>query len=320
MYLWKKNSCFDSIILLMNKNSQNIYEEKPEKLLNSSRSFDFFSVSYNERKNHEMIELVKKELYSLPVIDNELVIWGFHVINAALKAGIKNLLCRNINSKKLSEEEKLLVALQCENRCNNYSWDEKEKIYLFIQKKLGGKVSNSVLSLIQQEGVFINSVSLYNSFSSVLKTYVKKDIIDLKTAKNCYNIPESSLELLEPYLLTLSFSNRRIILTNISEIIKKKSLDNEKSFFLVKEILEEESPLDSAVKTRYPELISCTEKFNQFNSTVLKDSGIKLKYPPYFEGSSYNVEFSFKSKKHLDKIIKRLLDLKEKSNEIFELL
>ena len=304
----------------MNKNSQNIYEEKPEKLLNSSRSFDFFSVSYNERKNHEIIELLKKELYPLPIIDNELVIWGFHIINAALKAGTENLLCRNINSKKLSEEERLLIALQCENRCNNYSWDEKEKIYLFIQKELGGKVSNSVLSLIQQEGVFINSVSLYNSFSSVLKTYVKKDIIDLKTAKNCCNIPENSLELLEPYLLTLSFSNRRIILTNISEIIKKRTLDNEKSFFLIKEILKEENPLDAVVKARYPELISCTEKFNQFNSIVLKDSGIKLKHPPYFEGSSYNVEFSFKSKKHLDKIIKRLLDLKEKSNEIFELL
>ena len=304
----------------MKINSPNICEETLEKLLNSSPVFDFFTIIHDKNKNNEIIELVKKELYPLPVIDDELVIWGFHIINAAEKTGVKKLLCRNINSQKASKEEKLLIALQCENRCNNYSWDEKEKIYLFINKELGGKAGNSVLSLIQQEGLFINSVSLYNSLPVILKNFIKNDIIDLKTAKNCINIPENGWHLLEPYLLTLSFSNRRIILTNISEIIKKRALSGEMSFLFVKEILKEESPLDAVIKTRYPDFSSCTEKFNQFNSIVLKDSGIKLKHPPYFEGNSYNVEFSFGSKKHLEKIIKRLLDLKEKCDEIFELL
>ncbi|MCL2792534.1 MAG: hypothetical protein FWD87_05515 [Spirochaetaceae bacterium] len=304
----------------MKINSQNIYEEELGKLLNSSPIFDFFSTNHDDCKNHEIIDLVKKELYPLPVVDNELVIWGFHIINAASKAGMKNLLCRNINSKNLTKEEKLLIALQCENRCSNYSWDEKEKIYLFIVKELEGKVSNSVLLLVEQGGVFLNTASLYNSFSPVLKTFVKKGIIDLKTAKNCSNIPENSLELLEPYLLTLSFSNRRIILTNISEIIKKGVLDNDKSFSLVKGLLKEEIPFEAVIIIRYPELSLCREKFDQFNSIVLKDSGIKLKHPPYFEGSSYSAEFSFRSKKHLEKIIKRLSDLKEKSDEIFELL
>ena len=304
----------------MNIDSQNICKEEPGKLLDSSHIFDFFSINYDDYKNQETIELLKKELYPLPVIDNEFIIWGFHIIDAAAEIGLKSLLCRNINLKKLSIEEKLLVALQCENRCNNYSWDEKENIYMFINKELDGKASNSVLLLIQQEGLFINSVSLYNSFPAIIKDFIKKDIIDLKTAKNCSNIPKDGLELLEPYLLTLSFSNRRIILTNISEIIEKRFLDNEKSFSFIKEILKEENPFEVAVIARYPELSSCTEKFNNFNSVVLKGSGIKLKQPPYFEGNSYSVEFSFKSKKHLGKIIDRLSYLKEKCDEIFELL
>jgi len=301
-------------------NSQNIYKEEPGKLLNSSRLYDFFAINYDSSGDPETIELLKKELYPLPVIDNELVIWGFHIINAAVKIGLENLLCRNVHSKKLSKEEKLLTALQCENRCNNYSWDEKERIYMFIDKELDGKAGNSVLSRIQHEGLFIKSVSIYNYLPAIIKNFIKKDIIDLKTAKNCSNITKECLELLEPYLLTLSFSNRRIFLTNISEIIRKRVLDNNKSFFLVKEILKEENPFEVAVIARYPELSSCMEKFNHFNSDVLKGSGIKLKQPPYFEGNSYSVEFSFRSKKHLEKIINKLSYLKEKCDEIFELL
>ena len=302
----------------MKINSPGIYEEKIEKLLNSSPIFDFFTV--NDDCNREIIELLKKELYPLPVIDNGVVIWGFHIINAAAKIGLENLLCRNVDQKKFSKEEKLLTSLQCENRRDNYSWDEKEKIYLFIMKELEGKVSDSVLSLIQQEGAFINSLVLYCALPDILKKFIKRDIIDLKTARTCSNISKEGWELLEPYLLNLSFSNRRIILTNISEIIKKRFLDNNKSFSLVKNLLEEENPFEVAGKARYPELSSCTEKFDRFNDTVLKGSGIKLKHPPYFEGNSYSVEFSFKSKKHLEKIISRLLELKEKSDEIFELL
>ena len=300
--------------------NQNIYKKELGKLLDSSRIFDFFTLNHDDCKNYEIIELLKKDLYPLPVIDNESVIWGFHIINAAAEIGLETLLCRNVDSKKLLIEEKLLIALQCENRCNNYSWDEKEKIYLFINKELNGKASNAILSLIQQEGLFINSVSFYNSLSPILKDFIKRDIIDLKTAKNSSNIPKQAWELLGPYLLTLSFSNRRIILTNISEIIKKRFLDSDRSFYFVREILKEENPFEIAIIARYPELSSCTQKFNDFNSAVLKGSGIKLKQPPYFEGSSYSVEFSFKSKKHLGKIIDRLLYLKEKCDEIFELL
>ena len=303
----------------MKVNDQNIHEEKLKKLLNSNRDFDFFTANYDGR-DPQIIELVKKGIYPLPVIDNGVVIWGFHIINVAAKLGLENLFCRNMGLEKHSKEEQLITALQCENRCNNYSWDEKEKIYLFIAKELGGQVSNSVFALIQQEGVFSSSLALYNSFPAILKNFIKRDIIDLKTAKTCSNISKESWELLEPYLLTLSFSNRRIILTNISEIIKKRSLDNGKSFSFVKNILEQENPFEAAIKTRYPEVSAYIEKFDLFNATVLKGSGIKLKYPPYFEGSSYSIEFSFKSKKHLEKIINRLLDLKEKSDEIFELL
>ncbi|MCL2293739.1 MAG: hypothetical protein FWC36_02580 [Spirochaetes bacterium] len=309
---------------------QNICTEELEKLLKSSRTYDFFAKYYDDEGycRQEIIELVKKDLYPLPVVDNENVVWGFHIIAAAAKLGIKNLLCRSLNSqalsKEFSKEEKLLITLQCENRKNNYSWEEKEKIYLFIVKELDGKVSDSVLSRIQHEGLFMNSVSLYNSFPAHLKNLIQKNIVDLKTAKNCTAINERAWEELEPYLLTLTFSNRRIFLTNLSELLKKNALDKEfdssKSFSFVKKLLEKKNPLEAVFKARYPDFSSCTERFNQFNSEVLKDSGIKLKQPPYFEGNSYSVEFSFRSKKHLEKIINRLSVLKEKSDEIFRLL
>lgn len=305
---WISSSVLVSSILM------NILEFNIKELLCADRLMDFFSTCQEDE------QVINKGLYDLPFVDGINVVWGFHILEAASKAGMERIYCRNLESNNLTMKEKLETALQAEGRADRYSWSEKEKIYLFIENILHGEADEQLLRLVQGGGSFIPSVLIYSSLPDFMKNTVEKGLADLKTARSCVNIPEKAFKLIEEYISSLSFSKRRIMLVNISEIISRNTLGEKESVKLVKEIMASEEPSSEAEMRRYPGLTGSFRQFDAFCSLNLKNTGITLKSPPWFEGDAYAVSFSFKSAKHLGKIIASLEKLKENSDEIFRLL
>lgn len=297
-------------------------------LLSCGDQFDFFSSHYSYSET-QLSSGFAPFRYHLPLVDsrNRQVIWGFHIVRKA----IGEIVCRCIEEGEAdSFLEKTEIALSMENRCGSYSLIEKEKIYLFLKNNMCSlpdydedwisSVPTSLLSLVQNEGSFIPSTEVFASLPPALKELAGRELLDLKTAKSCSNIPAEALSNLEAVVQKLSFAARRIFLINISEIIKRDSLNDKITCAFAKKLAEEASPTEAAERERRPNLFTAEKEFKDFCDTYLKSTGVRLKHPPFFEGESFGVEFSFKSKKQLDKIIKSLNILQEKSDDIFRLL
>ncbi len=291
-----------------------------KKLLEGKRVFDFFSSHYAKSGKSETGHLMDKGLYTLPFIENGEVIWGYHIIEEALRAGLDEIFCGSTGNTPLSTKQKLEAALLSESRRDKYTWDEKERLYLFIASELKGETDEYLLGLVQQGGSFIPSAALYLSLPGYMKELVAKELVDLKTAKSCSGIAEEAFRVLEKHLLIQTFSKRRIMLVNFAELIKRDSLEVDGAKVLAERITAEDDPYAAIERLRYPDLAAGNEEFSLFCNENLGNTGIRLKNPPYFEGDSYSVEFSFRSVKQLERIIASLGKLKEKADEIFRLL
>ncbi|MDX9801819.1 MAG: hypothetical protein RBT69_10840 [Spirochaetia bacterium] len=296
-----------------------IKEFNVDDLLSSERLMDFFTPFHGDGQVQNQLP-VKNGLYDLPFVDGTNVVWGFHILEAAAEEGMDRIYCRDLKKHNPSIREKLGTALLAEGRKDSYSWAEKERIYLFIKNVLPGDPDERLLALVQGGGSFIPSAVIYSSLPHYLKNLVEKGMVDLKTAKNCVNIPEKAFKLIEEYFNNLSFSKKRIMLVNISEIISRNTLDEKGSCNLAKEIMAGAEPSSEAEKRRYPDLSDSFSQFDAFCAENLKNTGITLKSPPWFEGDSFTVSFTFKSAKQLERIISSLERLKGKTDEIFRLL
>lgn len=293
-------------------------------LADGGRRFDFFDSASAAAGSGEAGKgyagLFSRDIYELPVTDGKEIIWGHRIVDAALEAGVNELLCRDIAGEGYTPGEKLETALVLENRKGLYSWNEKEKIYNFAEKYLGGSCGEAVCALVQESGSFLASVTAFASLPPLMKKLAGRGIVDLKTAASCSDIPDKALSLLENAIMELSFSRRRIFLVNISEIIKKNSFSQEQSFKLAESIASDEEPFSAVSMMRYPELDGAIKAFESFSADLLKNSGVRLKHPPNFEGEYFSAEFSFRSKKQLDKVINTFEQLRDRCDELFRLL
>ena len=165
---WISSSVLVSSILM------NILEFNIKELLCADRLMDFFSTCQEDE------QVINIGLYDLPFVDGINVVWGFHILEAASKAGMERIYCRNLESNNLTMKEKLETALQAEGRADRYSWSEKEKIYLFIENILHGEADEQLLRLVQGGGSFIPSVLIYSSLPDFMKNTVEKGLADLK--------------------------------------------------------------------------------------------------------------------------------------------
>ncbi len=97
-------------------------------LLASGSEYDFFE-SNNDINN---------DLYPLPVVSGNTLIWGCSTARRAEESGKDEIYCRFIDG---NAEENLLTALTAENRTDSYSWFEKEKYSSLLETTvLTGKI------------------------------------------------------------------------------------------------------------------------------------------------------------------------------------
>ena len=274
-------------------------------LLESGADYDFFESSND----------INSDLYSLPVLSADTLVWGHSIVRSAeAKAEIY---CRLIEG---DAEENLVTALKAENRTDSYSWFEKEKILNFVADKNIDRENKSLLELIQHEGSFIPNTEKFKKLKTIIKNIVGSGILDLKTASRLEIFDDEIIERTAVIIKDFSFSRKRLFVNYMVELYKKGNSIRSDVISVLEKAEISENPFEYAASVRYPELKKLEKDFSVYTEKYLKGSGIQLKSPPNFEGGSYNVQFSFKSQKQLGRIIDRLEKVRETSDEIFRLL
>ena len=283
-----------------------IDEIEPKKFLRNNE-YDFFLSEY----------FVNGDIYPLPVLSGENIVWGHSVLRNAAEKGFETVYCRRINGVP---ESNLITALELENRKDSYSWAEKENLLNFINKNSVDKNKLEINRLVQSEGSFISHTENYVLLPEEMKILVNNNTIDIKTAKKALGIPCGIFKKCVPLIKKITYSRRRLFIDYVSEILKKGFLSRDDVSVMIDNASLQDDPFDYVSLQRYPHLRNMENSFHEYTERNLKGSGIMLKAPPWFEGNSFSVSFSFSSDKQLGRIIEKLDNIRKTSDEIFRLL
>jgi hypothetical protein len=280
-----------------------------------SQDLDIF-VTQKEENGH----LLSRGIYRPLPVSGDYLIHGFSLCQKATKEGIDELSV--VLLPEMDKEDLMILALECENRAGTYSWPEIEKIISFVeQDKKPGK---SLIPLIQghDDPEFLKKYTLYKQSTHFLKECINKQFIDFKTAQQVRDLPDNIFQSLLAYKEKnkISFSQVRIFLTTLYEIFMRDKCSTREIIAQCESFLACKHPLEAVKKIRYPELTAMYEELESIKQKTVKSRGITLSEPPYFEGSSFHIEFHFQSKKQLHKKIMVLQELEEKADELFHLL
>ena len=253
-------------------------------------------------------------------MSGKVLVHGFSLLEKAKKLGVQGLYV--IELRGMDTHGLLLTCLRCESRPGHYSWPEKARITaLYSPEELRDQ---TIIKLIEghDDPYFYKKIGAYNNFTPSLKTLVDKEILDFKTAVKIRDLPDNVFSALLDWKKNKkpSFSTIRIFSTNLYEISQRDHIDKSAIIKLCRELLSEKNPEKAVKKVRNPELTGLYERLNRVREQVLKTTGVELKEPPYFEGDSFEVRFCFNTKKQLEKKIQALNGLKERTDELFELL
>ena len=278
-----------------------------EQLSYSDSEYDFFNTE----------SIIHNDLYRLPLLSGNSLIWGHNIVRNAEKKGIKEIYCRILSG---SSEENLIAALEAEGRTDSFNWFEKEKILNFMKKSGIDLEKRAVLSLIQEEGSFVPNTEKFADLPAVLKNITDSNFIDLKTAGKLEVFDNEIIEKITDIIKDFSFSKKRLFINYLVELYKKGNSSREQIAELLDSAASSENPFDYAAVRRYPLLKALEKDFSIYLEKYLKNSGIQLKSPPNFEGGGFTVQFSFKSEKQLARIIERLEKVRDTSDEILRLL
>jgi hypothetical protein len=287
----------------------------PEEILSWDRECAFFNSAWEKSD-----ELLSKGLYPPLPIRGKRLIWGFPLVERARSLGLEKIACRDFPAISVLEQMKL--ALLLENRAGMYDWREKARLACFAEKHGLSGAGSGITALIENndDAAFWRKVKRYLDFPPALKALLDKKLIDFKTAEKTASLPEEFFALVLARGGNLTFSERRMFCTYIFEIVQRDGRKPPQAEKMAGKFLRLPQPLVGAAAERYPQLTALETQFRVFKEKHLKSSGISLAAPPYFEGGSFSLGFTFGNKKQYEKKLGRLARIGESIDELFGLL
>ena len=255
----------------------------------------------------------------LPV-SGGLLVWGHHLARAAERLGKEHMACVLIQDT--DKRSLLLIALSLEARCGRYSWAERERILTSLEHAGKGEDWSEVSVLVEGRNGsdWQEKARMYRGLPDILKTMLGLAEIDLKTARAASDLPNKALDLLRRKGGRLTFSERRMLIGMLREVMERDHLSDHQIAELVSRLLARPEPIREVQKLRSPELDRITQRFEALTSPILRGSAVSVKPPPSFEGDSYSVSFPVGSRRDLDRRLTTLQRLGDRIDELLELL
>jgi hypothetical protein len=211
----------------------------------------------------------------------------------------------------------LLLAL--EGRAGAYSLEEQRRLVELLDAA-GLAPDERTNRLVTGGKPFAPAVRRYAALPAVLQEMVGAERLDLKTAERLREFPAAAAAAGE-HTKGLSFSNRRRFFTMLWEIAQRDALgDAELAAVVAASADPARDPLAALRRRRYPTLSGLEERFEEIAGRALSGSGVRLSPPPNFEGSRFTVEFTFDSRRELEKRLEALSALEDEVDELSRLL
>jgi len=238
-------------------------------------------------------ELLKKEIYPpIPLWcrenkDGDRMIWGKSIVEKLKDLRVQEVLVRKFSSDEITVSEAMILWIELEHP--NEEWNSYR-------------------------------MKDFDLLPAPLQELVAEMKLDLKTALRVRNLPLGIIEILNPLLETLSYSQRRIFLRLFFEVVQRDLLDTREGVDLANQLVRSSNPLQELHRIRYPELHRLEQTYHATVDPVLKGTGIQVFPPPYFEGARFKVEFSFERGEQLKRKAQILQKLSETIDPVIEQL
>ena len=259
----------------------------------------------------------------LPVCSG-LLVWGFALLKAARAAGLERLACRDLPG--LRRAELLELALRLEDRAGSYRWSEKQALLGFA--RASGFSLEELAPLIEgrEEPRLEERIGQFAGLPPALRRMVEHSALDLRAAVEVRELPEQALEAAEQS--RLSFSERREFLRLLQEIGGRERLSGTQLEELAATALasgrgeaqDAREALSALRERRSPLLADLRRRWTALERGLVSASGVALEPPPFFEGDSIRVSFSFRTRAALSRRLKALGRVEEHSDELLSFL
>jgi hypothetical protein len=298
-----------------------------EELAGLDPSLDLFTASSPVREDLLHAGLVPP----LPVSAG-LLVWGFSLLRAARVAGLARLVCRRLEG--LGRAELLALALRLESRAGAYRWSEKLSLLAFA--RAWGFSLNELAPLIEgrADPHLEEKIGQFAGLPPTLRRMVEQGELNLRAALEVRELPEPALAAAGESRLT--FSERRVFLRLLQELAGRDRLSVAQVTALARTALA--APRGPAVggpsetgsaglaalaalhELRSPLLVDLRRRWATLEQELLSGSGVFLESPPYFEGDTIRVSFSFRSRAGLARKLGALARAEERCDELLSFL
>ena len=274
---------------------------------------------------------------------NPVLVWGWPIVRQAAELGVAELETRTFC---LSAADALILALQLEGRTSTYSWAEQAAVVNYLETSPHGDSAGEsstiaraagtetgaadwpVFSrLVRGDGALVELIGRYRKLEPALRALVNDEFIALKTAERIRRVPGEFLSLHRRGLGLLSFSARRQFLELLAELMIQapgrtgtEACATAKVCTRASAALDEPDPVAALRRQRYPTLTHLEEQFCGIRRESLHGTGVDLTAPPYFEGDSFSVSFTFRNCAELVERTRALERLKGSCDQLFGIL
>ncbi len=315
-----------------------VREIKIKEILHFDADFNLFDNNYSNTKsakksikNTQSIDTtITNDLYPPLPIYNNMLIWGFHILDRAKKLSKETVMCHILENKSVTDL--LVIALSLENRAGQYTFGEQERILKFLTTKLPSKEPDSIYAskqdYVPREIVTLitgkadphwqERITEYTKFPPGLKELLNNNLIDFKTATRIKELPKKIFQII--LKKHLSFSERRILLNDFFEIVQRDRIPHNLAIQYFEEIINSPTPLVSLKRKRFPYLSELEDTYTELKRRHLGKKGINITVPQYFEGEKLTITFSVKNRKELNSKIQHLREVETIIDEFFKLL
>ncbi len=245
------------------------------------------------------------------------LLWGAPIVRRAAEIGVGELPAHRLGP--LGHRDALMLALRMEARAGGYSWSEREAIHRYAGEHRVA-LDTELSQLVTAAQTFAESMERYLALAPIWRRAVEAGAVDVRTAELCGALPPAVLDTVSGAGRRLSFSNRRLVLTWLSELCGRDGLHEPAAVELAQNVMQSADPLDALRRLRYPRLSAMEDRFAALQRRLTQGTPLELKAPPEFEGAGYEVQLTLRSRDDLARAIEALQRMQEESDELFELL
>lgn len=251
------------------------------------------------------------------------IVTGYRRIIAVKSMGFKQLQCRVLSESEIPPLRCLLLNLNDNFTTRNFNEIEKGMVLFRLNRFLSkDEIIESYMPLLglpSNERTYIDFLRIDEELDNDMKQYVAEGRISFQSAERILVIEHGLRSYIVDLLLSLKFNinQQSQLLDYVIDIIHSKKLSliellNNTDFKLIYFNEKITNPQKAKAilqyfrEKRFPIMVKAEKEFKEKISNLYLPQGIRINYPPFFEGPSFRLEISFKNGKELNEKVDQL--------------